>query len=126
MASMQNGREMRATGCEYLWQQRSDEDGEGEREREIVKEVLNIGTGGMLDGGGYTLQTPSKGVQGHRVGENRKEEGGSKNPFPYSDFPGTTASFSACSPFTSNIGSKLLSGCLYDPPTLSAQVKYWP
>ena len=61
-------------------------------------------------------------VQGHRE-ENGGRSGGS---FSYSDFPGTTASFSACSPLTSNMGSKLLSGCLYDPPTLSAQVKYWP
>jgi hypothetical protein len=54
----------------------------------------------------------------------RRADGGLKVHAPYSDFPGTTASFSACKPFTSSIGSKLLSGCLYDPPALSAHVKY--
>jgi len=61
-------------------------------------------------------------VQGERREDN--EKGGQGFISPYSDFPGTTASFSACNPFTSKRGSKLLSGCLYDPPALSAHVKY--
>lgn len=44
--------------------------------------------------------------------------------FSYSDFPGRTHSFSTCDAWTSSKGSKLLSGCLYDPPALSAHVKY--
>jgi len=78
--------------------------------------------------GVYPPRRQLTGMQAHGVGGKREDEGGrrSRNQFPYSDFPGTTASFSACSPLTSSMGSKLLSGCLYDPPALSAQVKYWP
>ena len=60
---------------------------------------------------------------GRNIGPRKGEKG---NFSSYSDFPGRTDSFSACNPFTSNIGSKLLSGLLYDPPALSAHVKYWP
>ena len=60
-------------------------------------------------------------VKWEERGRGKKED-----PSSYNDFPGTTASFSACNPFTSNKGSRLLSGCLYDPPALSAHVKYWP
>jgi len=61
---------------------------------------------------------------GSKEREERKEGRRSRVRFSYSDFPGTTVSFSACRPFTSNMGSKLLSGFLYDPPALSAHVKY--